>query len=125
MAAVDRGVSARGRARWFAVAALALVALLYVANLHFHACQTLESGLHRRMEHGRRLIRKMSSDQARPKPFWVDVSNGPPRRSAQRRRYAPDGWAVTIPLWIPLGLCVAWCVVSWRRRAAAPSAGGS
>ncbi len=36
-----------------------------------------------------------------------------------------DRWALTIPLWIPLGLCAAWCAVSWRRRATGPGAAGS
>lgn len=116
-------MNARGRTRWFAVAAAALVGLIYLANLPFYAGQTFDGGLHWRMEYGRLMIRQTSSD--RPKPFWIDLNNGGLRWSAQWRRYGPDSWVLVLPLWIPLGLCVAWCAVSWRRRATEPADAGS
>jgi hypothetical protein len=117
----------RGRTRWLAVAAVALVAAVYVANLPFYAGQTFESGLHWRMEHGRLTISQRTAKRGRLKPFWMDWNSEGLRWSAQWRRYGPDDWVLTIPLWIPLGLCLAWCAVSWRRRGAAtaPAAAGS
>jgi hypothetical protein len=104
----------RGRTRWLAVAAAGLVAAIYLANLTFYAGQTFEGGLKWRMEHGRVTIQRNPS--ARPKPLWVDLNSEDLRWSAQWRAGA-DRWELTFPLWVPLGLCLAWCAVGWRRRA--------
>lgn len=112
----------RGRTRWLAAVALALVAAIYVANLPFYAGQTFDGGLSWRMEHGRVTIQR--NPHLRPKPFWMDLNSEGLRWSAQWRAGA-DRWTLTIPLWIPLALCLAWCAVSWRRRATEPAAGGS
>jgi len=115
----------RGRTRWLAVAAAALVAVVYLANLPFYAGQTFESGLQWRMEHGRLTISRNAALRGRPQSFWIDLNSEGLRWSAQWHRYRPAHWVLTIPLWIPLGLCLVWCAVSWRRRATAPSGGGS
>jgi hypothetical protein len=116
-------VTRRGRTRWLAVAAAALVAAAYVANLPFYAGQSFEGGLSWRMEHGRLTISHLPDDLGRP--LWVDFNTEGLRWSADWRRTGPGAWSVTIPLWIPLALCVAWCAVAWRRRGAstAPAAG--
>jgi hypothetical protein len=102
-----------GRTRWLALAALALVTVVYLANLPFYAGATFASGLSWRLEHGRLTLRNAAG---REKPFWVDLNTEGLRWRPEWRR-GPDSWSVTIPLWIPLGLCVAWCAASWRRRA--------
>ncbi len=111
----------RGRTRWVAAVALAAVAVVSVANLLFYAGASFD-GWSWRMEHGRVTIQR--NPYVRPKPFWVDVNSGGLRWSAEWRAGA-DRWTLTIPLWIPLGLCLAWCAVSWRRRATVPAAAGS
>ncbi|MFI5401554.1 MAG: hypothetical protein ACHQ1G_01360 [Planctomycetota bacterium] len=105
-------MSVRGRTRWFAVVVLGMVAALYVANLPFYAGASFE-GWSWRMEHGRMTIQR--NPDLQPKPFWVDLNSEGLRWSAQWSAGA-DRWTLAIPLWIPLGLCLAWCAVSWRRR---------
>ena len=63
--------------------------------------------------------------EGRAHPFWMDFNTERLRASADWRRAGPGDWTLTIPLWIPLALCLAWCAVSWRRRATGPAAGGS
>lgn len=115
----------RGRTRWLAVAAAGLIAAIYLANLTFYAGQTFESGLKWRLESGRLTTSLRPAHQGRPKPFWIDLNNGDLRWSAEWHRAGSADWSLTIPLWIPLALCLAWCAVSWRRRASAPDAAGS
>lgn len=115
----------RGRTRWPAAGAVGLVVVVYLANLPFYAGQTFESGLKWRMEHGRLAISQRPANQGRPKPFWVDLNAEGMRWRPEGSLAGPGDWSVTIPLWIPLGLCLVWCAVAWRRRAAAPAGTGS
>ena len=119
----EGGLSARrGWTRWIAAAALALVAVTYIANLPLYAGASFD-GWSWRMEHGRATIRR--DPGIRPKPFWVDWNSEGLRWSAQWLRSGPGDWTITIPLWAPLGLCLAWCALSWRCRATGPSVAGS
>jgi hypothetical protein len=90
------------------------VAAVYLANVPFYAGATFASGLSWRMEHGRLTLRNAAG---REKPFSVDLNTEGLRWRAEWRR-GRDSWSVTIPLWIPLGLCALRCAASWRRRAA-------
>jgi hypothetical protein len=106
-------VSARGRTRWLAASSAAFVFVLYLANLPLYAGQSFEGGFSWRMEHGR--ITVSQDPRTHAKPFWVDWNTESLRWSAQWRRLSPEGWVLTLPLWIPLAACLAWCGVSWRR----------
>ena len=121
----DKSGRRRGRTRWFAATAVAVVAILYVANVIFYAGRTFESGLKWRMEHCRLTISQDPAERGRPKPFWADLNNEGMRWWPEGRRAGPGEWSVTIPLWMPLGLCLVWCALAWRRRATAPAAAGS
>lgn len=112
----------RGRTRWFASAAAFLIAAIYVANLPLYAGASFD-GWSWRMEHGRATIHR--APVIRAKPFWVDLNSEGLRWSAQWRRPGPGDWTLTVPLWAPLGLCLGWCALSWRRRATGPSGAGS
>jgi hypothetical protein len=104
----------RGRTRWFAAASVVLIAAIYVANVPLYAGQSFEGGLSWRMEHGRLTIDR--TPEGRPKSFWADLNSEGLRWSAEWRRSGAGRWSLTIPLWIPLALCAAWCALSWRRR---------
>ncbi len=72
----------RGRTRWFATGALALVAVVCAPNLPFYAGASFE-GWSWRMEHGRVTIER--NPCLRPKPFSMGVNVEGLRWSARWR----------------------------------------
>jgi uncharacterized protein len=111
-----------GRSWRVAMACTALVAMVYLANLPFYAGSRLGGDLHWRMEHGRLTL--LSHPRHAAPDFWLAGNTEGLRWVPEWRRLTADHWWVTIPLWIPLGLCLLWTAASWRRRPPARTAAG-
>ena len=110
----NRRTTTRGRTRWFAAIATALVLLVHAANVPFYAGSSLGREHSWRMEHGRLTVKRSASTS--PQAFWVAPNAEGLRWAGEWRRFGPGEWTVTLPLWAPLGLGLLWCAASWRRR---------
>jgi len=104
------------KSRWWALTASVLVFLLYAANVPFYAGSSLGDTHSWRMEHGRLTVRQAAATA--PKSFWMDLNSEGLRFGWEWQRSATgagrDDWTLTLPLWIPLGLCLLWLALVWR-----------
>lgn len=104
---------ARPRRARVSLGATLLLAALLVLNLPFYAGAGGER-IAWRMEHGRLTLR--CSESARPQGFWVAPNSEGLRWSPSGRFHAWNYWTVTLPLWIPLAICLGWHLAARRRR---------
>jgi hypothetical protein len=102
----------RRLARWLAAAVLALLALIYVANVPLYSGASVGEQFAWRMEHGRLTLKR--SPVTAHETFYVEFNT-------EGLRFAFDGdwegagdWCVTIPLWGPLLLAGGWVAWAWR-----------
>jgi len=97
--------------RYPALASAAAILLLYIANLPFYSGSTIGRSYAWRMEHGRLTIAR--SRTRNPESFYIAANSEGLRWSPALRYSALADWSVTIPLYIPLALTVAWSLRAW------------
>ncbi len=103
--------------RWGSLLVLTVLAALFLANLPFYSGSSLGPSLAWRLEGARLNITRRPSRN--PESFYIAINSEPLRWNWDARYNAPGDWYISIPLWTPILLALAWTLFAWwpaRRR---------
>ena len=99
-------------ARWASIAAVALLALVYAANLSVYGGSSLSDHHSWRMEQGRVTLRH--SHVVKDQSFYLARNAEGLRFGFEVELLNKEYWNVTVPLWAPLLLSVGWVAWAWQ-----------
>lgn len=95
---------------------LALLSLVYAANVPFYCGSTIGTSYAWRIEHGRLTIRH--APNVGRESFYVAVNSEGLTFTWDAHWYSRSDWFVRVPLWAPWLLAALWCALAWRPRRA-------
>lgn len=110
------------RIKFAALAAAALVLVVWLLNRPFYAGSRIGTLGSWRLEHGR-----LTLDWGRPstESFYIAINSETVRWAAEFTHDSPGAWRVVAPLWIAGAMALALAAVCWRleRRGSRPPEG--